>query len=229
MASAPASAAHSLGGFTQNVFTLPISYSYTFSNYDRLIVRAPIAYMEVDGAVAYRGNLGIAYRKNIFSRWSLTPGVGYGITGSTDLGSLGHIFSGSLTSDLMLYDNGKFQASMGNMVGYYLTLPIRVDDYNVDYNLENTIVRNGLLFSVPLQKRLWNRAFSIDLFATDTRFFGDQLYSDHYQEFGISFGPSRSADKLAPNLASHPMGFGIKYLTGDGDIEGFELNFGYRF
>ncbi|AFL75299.1 hypothetical protein [Thiocystis violascens] len=79
-----------------------------------------------------------------------------------------------------------------------------------------------------MHKRLWNRAFSIDIFATDTRFFGDDLYSDNYQEFDISFGPSRSGDKLTPNLASHPMGVGIKYLTGDGEIDGFELSFGYR-
>lgn len=220
---------YSAGQFTQNVFTLPLSYVYTFSNYDRLIVRLPLTYMDVDGASAYRGNLGLAYKKNLTQRWALTPALGYGVAGSTDLGSLGHIFSGSLTSDLMLYDDSKYQLSMGNMAGYYLTLPVRLGDYSVDYDLKNTIIRNGLLFSTPLPHSLWGREFSVDLYLTDTRFFGDALYSDNFQEIGISLGPRRSADKLAPNLSSHPIGLGLKYLFGEGDIDGFEMNFGYRF
>lgn len=222
-------ASYTMGPFTQNVYTLPISYSYTFANYDRLIVRAPVTYMETEGAAAYRGQLGLAYRKNLFSRWSLTPAIGYGIAGSSDLGSLGHIFSGSLTSDLLLYNNNKFRLSMGNMLGYYLTLPVRLGDYSVDYDLKNTITRNALLFSVPLSTELWGQQLSFDLFVADTRFFGDALYCDNYQEYGISIGPLRSADKLAPNLASHPFGVGLKYTTGKGSIDGFELNFGYRF
>ncbi len=220
---------YSTGAFTQNVLTLPISYSYTFSNYDKLIVRAPLTYVSVDGAEAYRGMLGLSYRKNIFSRWSLTPSLGYGIAGSTDLGSLGHIFSGSLTSDLMLYDGGGFRLNMGNMAGYYLTLPVRLGDYSVDYDLKNTITRNGLLLSMPLGRSLWGQKLSFDVFVIDTRFFGDALYSDNYQEIGISVGPLRSADKHEPNVASHPFGLGLKYLTGDKGIDGFELNFGYRF
>ena len=57
---------YSLGQFTQNVFTLPIDYTYTFSNYDKLIVHAPLAYMEVDGAEAYRGSLGAQLQKEHF-------------------------------------------------------------------------------------------------------------------------------------------------------------------
>ena len=220
---------YSLGQSTQNSFTLPIDYTYTFSNYDKLIVRAPLAYIDVDGAKAYRGNLGLSYKKSIFRRWALTPSVGYGITGSSDLGSHGHIISGSLTSDLMLYESGNYQLSMGNLAGYYVTMPVRVDDYSVDYDLQNTIIRNGLLFSMPLKQQVWGRDFSVDIYVTDTRFFGDALYSDNYQEVGISFGPMRSANKLEPNLASHPIGLGIKYVQGAGDVKGLELTFGYRF
>jgi hypothetical protein len=118
---------------------------------------------------------------------------------------------------------------MGNMAGYYLTLPVRFGEYSVDYDLRNTIVKNGLLFSLPLQQPIWGRNFSIDAYVTDTRFFGDALYSDNYQEVGITFGPMRSADKLEPNLSSHPIGIGIKYVQGGGDAKGFELTFGYRF
>lgn len=220
---------YGLDQFTQNVYTLPMSYTYTFANHDKLIVRLPLTYIEVEGATAYRGQLGLSYKKNIVSRWALTPSFGYGIAGSTDLGSLGHLLSLSVTSDLLLFDNGRFSLSMGNLLGYYMTMPLRIGDFNVDYNLKNTITRNGLLLSMPLQKRYWDREFSLDFFVTGTWFFGDALYNDNYQEVGISIGPRRSADKLAPNLASHPFGLGLKYIYGKGDIDGFELNFGYRF
>lgn len=220
---------YNLDQFAQNVFTLPVEYSYTFSNYDKLIVSAPLTYMEVEGAASYRGNLALSYKKNIFGNWALTPSLGYGIVGSDSLTSLGQIFASALTSDLMLFHNEKYQLSMGNMVGYYWSLPTDMGDYSVDYDLENTIVRNGLLLSMPLPKQIWGRAFSLDMYVTDTRFFGDAIYSDNFQEIGISAGPRRSADKLKPNLASHPIGVGVKYIRGARDIQGFELSFGYRF
>jgi hypothetical protein len=220
---------YEVANIAQNVFTLPLSYAYTFANYDSLIVRLPLTYIEIQGATSYRGQLGLSYKKTIFSRWALTPSLAYGIAGSGDLGSLGHLLSMSLTSDLRLFDNGRFSLSMGNLLGYYLTLPVRVDDVNVDYDLRNTITRNGLLLSMPLQQRFGGREFSLDFFVTGTWFFGDALYNDNYQEIGISIGPRRSVDKLAPNLASHPFGLGLKYIHGKGGIEGFEFNFGYRF
>lgn len=220
---------YSTGQFTQDVYNLPISYSYTFANHDRLIVDAPITYMQVQGASSYRLNLGLSYNKSIFAIWSLTPSFGYGLTGSTDLGAAGHIISASLTSDLRLYEGGGYRLSMGNMVGYYVTLPVRVGEYSVNYDIKNTITRNGLLLSKFLPGTLWGRTFSVDVFVTDTRFFGDALYSDNYQEYGISIGPARSADKLRPNASSHPFGLGIKYVRADKGISGFEMNFVYTF
>lgn len=220
---------YGVGGFTQDVYTLPLSYTYGFTNHDVLSVRMPLTYIEVQGATAYRGEFGLSYKKVLGSRWALTPSIGYGIAGSTDLGSLGHILSTSLTSDLLLYSSREFSLSMGNLVGYYLTLPVRVAEYSVNYNIENIITRDGLLLSVPLTKPIWGREFSLDVFVIGTWFFGDALYTNNYQEVGISIGPRRSADKRAPNLASHPFGVGLKYIFGEGDIDGFELNFGYRF
>lgn len=215
--------------YTQNVYTLPLAYTYTFTNHDVLAVRLPLTYIEIEGATAYRGQLGLSYKKVLTSRWALTPAVGYGVVDSSDLGSLAQLLSGSLTSDLEIYNNGKFSLSMGNLIGYYVTMPTRVGDQRVDYNLHNTITRDGLLLSVPLQKNYWGREFSVDFYVIGTWFFGDALYSSAYQEVGFSIGPRRSADKREPNLSSHPFGIGLKYLFGQGDIDGLELTFGYRF
>lgn len=216
-------------GHQQEVYTLPLAYTYTFTNHDVLAVRLPLTYIEIEGATAYRGQLGLSYKKVLTSRWALTPAVGYGLVDSSDLGSLAQLASASLTSDLELYNNGRFSVSMGNLIGYYVTMPTRIGGQSVDYNLHNTITRDGLLLSVPLQKNYWGREFSVDVYVTGTWFFGDAVYSSHYQEVGITIGPRRSADKREPNLASHPFGIGLKYVFGQGDIDGVELNFGYRF
>lgn len=215
--------------FTKNVFTLPISYTYTFSNHDRLILRAPLTYMEVAGAETYRAALGLSYKRTMSPRWALTPALGYGVTGSLDLGSLGHIVSTSLTSDYLLHDSDRFTLSMGNMLGYYFSLPIRIHDWDIDYSLENLITRHGLLFSRPLPARFLGREWSLDLFATGTWLFGDDLYTQDYLEVGFALGPRRSSNRRAPNVASNAIGIGLKYTYAGSDFDGVELNFGYRF
>jgi len=77
---------YGLEPFTQNVYTPPLSYTYTFSNHDVLMVRMPLTYIEVAGATADRGMLGLSYKKVLGSRWALTPAPGYGIAGSADRG-----------------------------------------------------------------------------------------------------------------------------------------------
>lgn len=220
---------YGLDKYTQNVYTIPMSYTYTFRNHDNLVVQLPLSYIDVEGSSAYRGMLSISYRKKISSRWVLTPSLGYGIAGSNDLGSLGYIVSGSLTSDLMLYDRGNVSLSMGNMVGYYVSMPVRIDNYKVNTNLYNTITRDGLILSIPLTQELWGRQLSVDIFATGTWFFGDVLYNDKFQEYGITIGPRRSAGKRAPNASSQSFGFGLSYIHGGKGDSGFKMNFTYRF
>jgi hypothetical protein len=220
---------YSLDTFNSDVYTLPLSYVYVFDNNDKLILRLPIAYSDTEGASSYRITLGASFRKNIFRRWSLTPSLSYGAVGSSDLGSYGQIISGSLTSDFILYASDRMQVSMGNMGAVTKTLPLRYNDYDLDIDYTNQVLRNGFFFSFPMRRKLSGMQISTDVFVVDTRFSGDELFVDNYQEIGITLGPARSADKLNPHVANNPIGIGLKYTHAPQDVSAFEVTFGYRF
>lgn len=214
---------------TQNVITLPITYSYTYANHDRLILRMPLTYMEIDDAAAYRGAFSVSYKRTLSRHWALTPSLGYGVASSNDLGSLGHIFSTALTSDLLIYASERVAISMGNMLGWYRTVPIRYANLKLDDDLENTVTRHGLLFSIPMPQPWWGREFSLDLFANGTWYFGDALYTDSFQEVGFTLGPRRSRNRYEPNVASNVFGLGLKYIHSSSGDHGVEMNLRYRF
>jgi hypothetical protein len=222
---------YSLSNKDLSLFSLPLAYTKKLTSGDTLMLRLPISYSIVDNAKSYRVALGMSYKRVINERWALTPGFDYGVVGSPDLGSVGQIISGSLTSDLSLYSDAKVRVGMGNMVGYYQTLPFSFDDYNLGAEVTNVMFRNGLLVSVPLQAKVLGQSTSVDIYLVDTRFTGDELYTDNYQEFGVVFGPRKQFHQLSTNASSQIFGVGFKYLYagGDNDINGFEVAFNYRF
>ena len=155
-------------------------------------------------------------------RWSLSPAIGLGLAGSVDLGSAGGIGSASLTSAYRL-PVGEFFLNIGNMIGYYETLDIEIGDYNFDPGVSNTVLRNGLMLSVP--STIGDRNVSTEFWVIDTRFFGSDLYSEYYDEFGVSLGLVKTKGRRS--IESHLRG-GVSYLTGDG-VTGWRLNLGYSF
>ena len=63
-----------------------------------------------------------------------------------------------------------------------------------------------------------------EFWGIDTRFFGSALYSERYNEFGISFGLTRTRER---SIENH-LGAGVSYLLGDG-VKGWRANLGYHF
>ena len=51
--------------------------------------------------------------------------------------------------------------------------------------LQNTVFRNGIVLTVDFGIRLADRALLLSAFAVDTRFTGDAVYIQNYQEFGV--------------------------------------------
>ena len=83
----------------------------------------PVSYSEVNGARAVTAQLAVGLEVPVIDqKWSLEPRVGYGITGSDQLGSVGHILSTSVASRFVLRNVGRGNVVIGNMVGYTQTL-----------------------------------------------------------------------------------------------------------
>ena len=230
----------SQGGRSINSYTLPLSYTFELDNEQELSLRLPITYVEVEGAKSYSVIFGGSYKfplvKKAGSRkfpkeWSLTPSLSYGLVGSEDLGGAAQMFSASITSDALVFTSSNFLVRMANMVGYYQTLPLTIQDYSVDIGLKNTILRNGFSVSIPLQK-LIGYSFDLNTFITDTRFLGDELFIDQYNEIGFSVERQKNSCKnqnTAIKFVCERLGVGVTYLHAGNDVHAFKFMLQYQF
>jgi energy-converting hydrogenase Eha subunit A len=218
-----------IDGRTTKVLDMPFSYNKPLEGDSELILRLPISYTEVESAGSFLMMPSISYKTPVLAdnSWVLTPSLGYGVVGSTDLGSVGQIVSAALTSDLLLFQQENYSLSMGNMVGYYKTLPLNLKDYNLDPNISNTMMRNGLLLSVPLQQKLAGMDLVAETYVINTMAFGSPLYEDYYNEVGITIGPEK-VSRSAANLSQQAFGIGLSYSWAS-HSHGFTFSVGYEF
>lgn len=210
-------------GKNSNVVTLPLGYSFRpdGGRLKSVDVSLPITVADVEGAKSGNAALGVGLTFGINDRWSLTPAVGAGLVGSEDLGSAGAVGSGSLTSAYTIPMDG-YSLNIGNMVGYFETLAFSYGDYDFNPGVANTVLRNGIMASVPGTFR--GKDVATEYWAVDTRYLGDDLYSEFYDEIGISFGFAKTEERRLENY----LRVGASYLWGDG-VSGFKLNIGYTF
>jgi len=216
-------ARYTQSGLNSRVTTLPLSYTVRPDRDPRQqwTLYAPLTVTEVAGARAYNLNLGLAYRVPVTNAWALTPSVGYGIAASPDLGSAAAMQSASLTSQYTLQRAG-YNLAIGNMLGRYLAHKFSVREYSFDPKISNTVLRNGLLVSIPT--RVLGTPMAFELSWVHTRYSGTELYSNQYHEIGMALGSAKSA-----NSAQHYLRASVTYLQGAHDIRGLKLNIGYWF
>lgn len=213
-------------GSTTDVWNVPLSYTWADENGRNLTIKLPLSYIDQEGSESYKAQLGISYQFPISDNWIVTPVAEYGATGSEDLYDGGQIVSGSFTSLFTLDPFSVFgeevTLSMGNMVGRYETMKLEVDDYEVDPDVANTVTKNGLMLDTIVDVVI---PLNVEYAITDTRYFGDELYAEQFNEIVISVRPAH-ADGLNDSL-----GLTLLYLTSPSseDIEGFHAKLFWSF
>lgn len=218
------------GDISGQSYQVPLSYTIR-SNADprrQLTFNMPITITEIDGAQSYSMGFGTGLTWPINKQWALTPAIDYGFVGSIELGSVGQILAGSLTS-AYTFDINKYKINIGNMLGYYKTLTFSYGDYSFDPDIKNTVLRNGVMIAIPTEKIRKNTY--LELFVIDTRFFGTELYIDQYNEFGFSFGSKKVVRKTVKDKIKNylrDLRVGATYLYAS-ESKGFSINFGYTF
>lgn len=215
---------YSAGPYTQDVYTWPINYTYRFKSDPRkeLLIDIPLTYIDTEGGKSYSTSLGVGFRFPATDNWSLTPAARIGSTGSIDLGSAAIIYSGSLVSNYNMFW-GDNKISIGNMVAEFKTESINVDDYSIDYDLTNTMIKNGIGITTPLSYKILGKSTSFEANVALTDFFGDEVYIDHYFDFAVSYG-THGTETEADNLR-----FGLTITVGNNSYNGFMINCGYTF
>jgi hypothetical protein len=144
--------------------------------------------------------------------------------GSRDLGSGALVYSGSTTSNYNFY-LGDGILSIGNMLGFYRTGSLAVGGYEVDYDLTNYVLRNGIDLEGSLDFRIFGGRTTWQLSVVDTRFFGDELFVERYNDIALSFGTCRQRG----SSTLRALRLGITGTLGENDYRGMEINFGYWF
>ena len=203
-------------GYNGHLFELASRYTYNFRNGDGVLVDLPVAIADLEGSQIYQASLGLGYRWQVpgVPNWSLTPRARFGFAGSIDAGAIGGIAAGSVTSTLR-FDIGETGLTIGNAVGYGETVPIELQDYRISYDLSNWSFRNGVILSRRLGE-LAGRVLDGSVSVTDTRFAGDRLYVNSYQEYGLAVSVRGGAVANAPS----PLSVGVSYLDGEHGYRG---------
>lgn len=212
---------YSTAGMRSTSWTLPLSYTIRPSSDPgrQLSFHLPLTLADTEGAKSYYAGLGANYRVPMNPRWSLTPGVNWAITGSRDLGSAAQIASASLTSAYTMPMQAN-ALSIGNMIGYYRTLKFSAGGYSFDPDIQNVVLRNGLMYSTPVS--WFGGGFAVEYSFVNTYFTGTELYNRMYNQVGATLGTARSA-----TASSYLRAGGTYTFSSKG--RGFSLNVGYWF
>lgn len=213
----------SAGDFTQDAYTLPLAYTWHFSDPRyQLKLDLPVSFIDTEGAQAFHGSFGVGVRVPITEDWSLTPGVRAGAVGSIDMAAAAIVYSGTVTSNYNIYyDDLKF--TIGNSVGIIKTDSVSVSDYEIAYNLTNEVMKHGVGVEGPLDFTVYGEPTSWQAAIANTQYFGDSLFVDNYTDFSVSFGTRATATSW------NALRIGLTYTLGTNDYKGARLNFGYTF
>lgn len=213
---------------SSTMVSLPLSYTVVFDKDPnrKLVFSLPISMTDSEGATTYQLGLGVGYNYPVNGRWTLTPSAGMSVVGSEDLGAASALASFSVTSSYSL-QLGDWALNIGNMLGSYSTQKLKVGEYESDPGISNTIMTNGLLVSGP--SSLLANDLVLEYFINDTRYSGDDLFTDNAQEVGINFGKINTMGEI---VTSYLKG-GISYLkaSGEGDnaVDVLRLSLVFKF
>lgn len=210
-------------GLNGRSLTLPFQYIIRIDSNPkhRIIFDIPVTYYQLEEAQTYSMKVGLGYQFPLSENWSLTPSIGTGVVGSIDLGSVGQLVSGAITSHYSQKID-RYRFGMGNMFGHYKTIKIKIGEIESDPGITNNVIRNAL-FASTIHPFIFKTPVETEIFIYDTRYYGDKLYMNQYNEIGLSMGTDRDR-KDAKRL----LRLGYSYLFSP-KTKGHTLNFGYSF
>ncbi|WP_299426042.1 hypothetical protein [uncultured Shimia sp.] len=216
----------SVDGNDGTVIELPLSYVKPLADPRwAVVLEMPLTYVDIGGSQSYSASLGGGLRIPVLDNWSLTPSVRVGGVGSDDFGAFAFMYSGSVTSSFRFTAMG-LDFNLGNMLSYISTTGNPNDgEKSPDYDLQNTVARNGLSASGSSSWRLFDQPTTWEASIVNTQILGDDIYIDNYTDFAVSLGTVQSQNGLTWDAAR----LGITYTIGNHGYKKVNVNFGYKF
>jgi hypothetical protein len=221
---------YEVDGFNQNVVQLPLGYKIPLADPRwAVLIDVPLTFIDTEGGQSYSGSAGVGLRMPVLDNWSLTPIARIGGVGSDDLAAFSGVYSLSLVSDLV-FDLGKLEPGglelvIGNSVTFLKSFSVGGGNADFDYELTNTVFRNGVGVQGPLNgTTLFGEPLTWELAAINTQFTGDDTYVSNYTEVHATVG-TRTEDRT---MVWDSFRLGLSYTFGDQGYDGLRLSFGYQ-
>ncbi|WP_342120833.1 hypothetical protein [Pseudoduganella sp. OTU4001] len=213
---------YNINGSGDRIKPISLPLSYTIRNdidpRRQLVFSMPLSVVKIGDGDVYQVGMGLSYRFPVSDRWTLGPGVRYTVVGSKDRATVSTIMSANLMSTYVI-PAGSYTVAIGNMVGLYRSGKISSGDYSFDPDISATLLRNGLMLSMPA-----GAGMAAEVSLIDTRYAGgDKPYVRDTQELGFTLGTNRSARSARSFVRG-----GVSYVHGK-DSKGFTVNLGYWF
>lgn len=214
------------GDYKSTGIVIPLSYTakLDFNPQHKVRFDFPLSHTDTGGAESYGLGFGLAYTFPVSDAWTLTPAAGAGATGSVDLISAGGVSAYSVTS-AYTWRLGDYALSMGNAVGKYDSLDLKIGDVEAGADVSNTVFTNGFMLTGPNSMIASNLV--VEYSFTNTQITGDEVFTDQYNEVGVALGRVGTDMGIIDNYLK----LGLSYLmgSGQGDINQLKANLSFRF
>lgn len=211
-------------GFDTTAVTLPLRYSYSPTLDWAFIIDAPVTYFRNGGASSIFTSLGVGFRYPITYSWSLTPILRFGSGGSLDLCTAGTFFSAGITSVYNLKISN-FVFSMTNYASYITSTNFWLTGINLNYHLQNYIIKNGLSITTCHGFCVLDRPTNISLSFIDSYFTKQRLFIRHYDEVELFL----ITNYINPCILYDSLSLGFAYQWGQKNYKGYRFDMIYQF
>jgi hypothetical protein len=155
-------------GLEGESYSIPISFGTYLNRSMKLHIGLPLNVTIVEGAYFYRFGQELALAWTVVGserganfKWVVTPSVSNYVTASEDLFMGGDVIGYGIANRI---ENswGNLRLSYGTYLGKFESLPVKISDYDVDLNVDETVWANGVKASYGFARRWVGDVYFID-------------------------------------------------------------------
>jgi len=209
------------GGVELEYMELPFSFAKPLADPRyALVLETPLSYTKFNGSDILTLSFGGGVRMPVTDSWYITPTARFGTKLNGDFDLDASLFGLSIVSDYSFL-LGDLDVSLGNQISHVRTVSILDNDYDV----QNTIFKNGATVSGPTSLDFFGLGVTWEASVANTVFTGDNLFVENMTEAAVSLGTINSQN----GIQWDSFRIGITQMITNTDIGGTEINFGYKF
>lgn len=213
------------GPYSGQIYDLEFGAAWSLTRRLVLLTDLEMLFSVTEGdATSGHGHLGLGLQGRILDWWNVALVGRIGLVGSIDVGAVAMMYTISAVNH-MRFDFDEYRVDMKNQLGIANTVSsIEVKGIELDYDLTNVSLKNGLELSRAIPVAGWPRELRGRLFWTNSLYFVDDLWLEHSNEVGVGIGLASKSGVLAYD----PITLDVSYVGGS-SYDAVKLNLSLRY